>query len=313
MINNVLLQQPTFTQNTYAGEFAGKYIAAALFSSPTIDKELITVLPNVRFKQVIQKFDFSSLIGDAACDFGNATPASMSISERVLTTEEFQVNLQLCKKQLFNAWEATMFAPSQLNRELPTSFSDFVIGYVAENVAQQNEINIWRGVNATVGQFAGLTTLMCDASGTSTGTLFVSASTVTSASVVSVLQSIVDTIPTAVYGKEDLYIYAPANVIKAYASALGTANYQFGSFVGGKPLDYLGIPVAYAPGLASSNIVAAQKSNLYFGCSLKSDFNEVRVLDMADLDGSQNVRFVMRYAAGVQYGVGSDIVLFKNC
>ena len=314
MINNVnLALSPTMTENTYAGEFAGKYIAAALFSSPTIDKELITVLPNVRFKQVIQKFDFTSLIGDASCDFGNATTASVAITERVLTTEEFQVNLQLCKKQLFNAWEATMFAPSMLNRELPTSFSDYIIGYVAEQVAQQNEINIWRGVDATVGQFAGLTTLMCTASGTSTGTLFVSASTVTSASVVSTLQSIVDAIPTAVYGKEDLYIYAPANVIKAYASALGTANYQFGSFVGGKPLDYLGIPVAYAPGLLSSNIVAAQKSNLFFGCSLKSDFNEVRVLDMADLDGSQNVRFVMRYAAGVQYGVGSDIVLFKNC
>jgi hypothetical protein len=73
-----------------AKEFAGKYIAAALFSSPTIDKELITVLPNVRYKEVIQKFDFTNLIGNAACDFGNATPASMSIDERVLTTEEFQ-------------------------------------------------------------------------------------------------------------------------------------------------------------------------------------------------------------------------------
>jgi len=31
---------------------------------------------------------------------------------------------------------------------------------------------------------------------------------------------------------------------------------------------------------------------------------------MADLDGSQNVRVVMRYTAGVQTGVGSDIVLY---
>jgi hypothetical protein len=314
MINNVnLALSPTFSPNTYAGEFAGKYIAAALFSSPTIDKELITVLPNVRYKQVIQKFDFSNLIGNAACDFGNATTASLAVSERVLTTEEFQVNLQLCKNQLRTAWEATMMNPSILNGELPTSFSDFIIGYVAENVAQQNEINIWRGATASVGQFDGLVTLMCADSGSAGAPTFISASTVTSASVVATLQTIVDSIPTAVYGKEDLYIYAPANVIKAYASALGTANYQFGSYVGGKPLDYLGIPVAYAPGLASSVLVDAQKSNLFFGCSIKSDLNEVRVLDMADLDGSQNVRFVMRYASGVQYGVGSDIVVYKNC
>ena len=311
--NVFLADQPTLTSNTYAGEFAGKYIAAALFSSPTIDKELITVLPNVRYKEVIQKFDFSNLIGNAACDFGNATPASMSIDERVLTTEEFQVNLQLCKKQLRQTWEATLMQPSVLNDTLPTSFSDFVIGYVAQQVAQQNEINIWRGANASVGQFDGLTTLLCAASGSANGPLIVSASAVTSASVLTELQKVVDAIPSAVYGKEDLMIYAPANVVKAYAFALGTANYQFGAYVGGKPLDFLGLPIQYCPGLASNTMVAAQKSNLFFGTALKADFNEVRVLDMSDLDGSQNVRFVMRYAAGVQYGVGSDIVLYKNC
>jgi hypothetical protein len=316
MINNVNLYaspSPVLTQNTYAGEFAGKYIAAALFSSPTIDKELISVLPNVRYKEVIQKLDFADLIANATCDFGSSPTSSMAISERVITTEEFQVNLQLCKKQLRQTWEALAMGPSVLNDTIPASFSDFVIGYVAENVAQQNEINIWRGVNATAGQFDGLVTLMCTDSGSAGAPTFISASAVTSASVISTLQTIVDAIPTAVYGKEDLYIYAPANVIKAYASALGTANYQFGSYVGGKPLDYLGIPVAYAPGLASSTLVAAQKSNLFFGCSIKSDLNEVRVLDMSDLDGSQNVRFVMRYASGVQYGVGSDIVVYKNC
>jgi hypothetical protein len=313
MNKNVFLQQPTLTNNTYAGEFAGKYIAAALFSSPTIDKELITVLPNVRYKEVIQKFDFSNLIGNAACDFGNATPASMSIDERVLTTEEFQVNLQLCKKQLRQTWEATMMAPSVLNDTLPTSFSDFVIGYVAQQVAQQNETNIWQGANASVGQFDGIVTQLCAASGSANGPLIVSASAVTSASVINQLQSVVNSIPSAVYGKEDLSIYVPANVVKAYAFALGTANYQFGAYVGGKPLDFLGIPLQYCPGLASNTMVAAQKSNLFFGTALKSDFNEVRVLDMSDLDGSQNVRFVMRYSAGVQFGVGSDIVLYKNC
>ena len=29
---------------------------------------------------------------------------------------------------------------------------------------------------------------------------------------------------------------------------------------------------------------------------------------MADIDGSQNVRIVMRYTAGVQFGIGADIV-----
>jgi len=42
---------------------------------------------------------------------------------------------------------------------------------------------------------------------------------------------------------------------------------------------------------------------------LLSDHNEVKVLDMADLDGSQNVRVVMRFTSGIQYGIGSDCTL----
>ena len=57
-------------------------------------------------------------------------------------------------------------------------------------------------------------------------------------------------------------------------------------------------------------MVAAQKSNLFFGTGLLSDHNEVKVIDMADVDGSQNVRVVMRFTAGIQHGIGSEIVLY---
>ena len=58
-------------------------------------------------------------------------------------------------------------------------------------------------------------------------------------------------------------------------------------------------------------MVAAEKSNLFFGTGLLSDSQEVKVIDMADLDGSQNVRIVMRYTAGIQHAIGSDIVLYS--
>lgn len=77
----------------------------------------------------------------------------------------------------------------------------------------------------------------------------------------------------------------------------------------GNALSFEGIKVVNAPGMPSDHIVAGQKSNIFFGTGLLSDHNEVKVLDMADLDGSQNVRVIMRYTAGVQYGIGSDLVL----
>jgi len=58
-------------------------------------------------------------------------------------------------------------------------------------------------------------------------------------------------------------------------------------------------------------MAAAQKSNLFFGTGLLSDHNEVKLLDMADLDGSQNCRVIMRFTAGIQYGIGSEIVLYN--
>jgi hypothetical protein len=45
----------TSITTTYAGEFAGKYIAAALLSAPTLDKGGITIMPNVKYKQVIKR------------------------------------------------------------------------------------------------------------------------------------------------------------------------------------------------------------------------------------------------------------------
>jgi hypothetical protein len=58
-------------------------------------------------------------------------------------------------------------------------------------------------------------------------------------------------------------------------------------------------------------MVLAQKSNLYFGTGILNDQNEVKVIDMSDVDGSQNVRVIMRFTAGVQHIFGSDIIFYN--
>jgi len=63
-------------------------------------------------------------------------------------------------------------------------------------------------------------------------------------------------------------------------------------------------------GLPSNKMVASQSSNLFFGTGLESDKNECKVLDMSDLDGSNNIRVILRFLAGVQYGIGADCVLY---
>jgi hypothetical protein len=296
---------------TYAGQFSGKYIAAALLSAPTLDKELITIKPNIKYKEVVKTLTQSNIIKDATCDF-DAT-GSVALAERILQPEEFQVNTQLCKEDFRSDWEAVEMGVSVYDN-LPASFTDFLIANTAGQVAQQIELNIWSGSTVVNGQFTGMLDQFKSGSAgdkTALAANFVTASAqVTSSNVVAELTKVVNAIPNTVYGKEDLYIYIPTNIVKAYQVALGTANYQFNAFTGFAPLNFQGINLAWCPGMPSNIMIAAQKSNLFFGTALLSDKNEVKVLDMADLDGSQNVRVIMRYTAGVQYGIASDITLY---
>ena len=303
----------TSITTTYAGEFAGKYISAALLSASTLENGGIEIKPNVKYKEVIKKIATNDLLKNATCDFDPTS--TLTLTERILQPEEFQVNLQLCKKDFRSDWEAVQMGYSAFDK-LPPSFADFLIAHVAAKVAQANEINIWRGANATAGQFDGFVPLL-----TADATVVdVVGTSVTAANVIAEMGKVVDAIPSELYGKEDLYLYVSQNVARAYVRALGGfgasglgangTNAQGTQWWNNGSLSFDGVKIFVANGLADNYMVAAEKSNLYFGTGLLSDHNEVKVIDMADLDGSQNVRIVMRLTAGVQYGIGSDIVLY---
>ncbi len=298
--------------STYAGEFAGQYIASALLSGDTIANGGIEVKPNIKFKEVIKKVETANLIANASCDFTNA--GDVTLTERIIQPEEFQINLELCKTPFVSDWEAIQMGYSAYEK-MPPKFSDFFIGRLSAEVAAKNEQNIWGGVNANAGEYDGLVTLFKADSDVSdiTGT------TVTHSNVIAEMGKVVDACPNAIYGKEDLYLYVSKNVAKAYVRALGGYSIGVGAngindqgqmWYSGQGLSFDGVNIFMAPGLSNNQMVLAQKSNLYFGTGLLSDHNLVKTLDMADLDGSQNVRFIMRYTAGVQYGLGSEVVLY---
>ena len=300
--------------STYAGEFSGKYIAAALLSASTLDSGAISILPNVKFKSVIQKGATDDIVKDASCDFVT-NQGTLTLTEAVLQPEEFQVNLELCKKDLHNSWEAAQMGYSAFDNLAP-SFAEFVISHVAAKVADRTEKNIWSGATATSGQFDGFTAKLT----ADTDVIDVAATTVTAANVIAELGKVVDAIPTAVYGQEDLTLYVSSNVARAYIRALGGFAATIGAngsdnkgtqWYNGGELSFDGINIFVAKGLADDTMVAAQKSNLYFGTGLLSDQNEVRVIDTSETLGDMNVRVIMRFTAGVQHVFGGDIVLYS--
>ena len=316
MRKNQNFQQPSVT-TTYSGEFSAKYIAAALLSARTLDNGYITIMPNVKFKSVIQRIAVDSIVNDASCDF--ATSGTVALTERILEPKELQVNLSLCKQEFVDSWQAMQLGFSAFDT-IPATFTDFLVSYCGGKVAEATEQSIWNGSSSTNGHFQGIYNELSSsvvAGGVNAPVTSSISGSITSSNVLAALNAVVDAIPATIYGKEDLLIYVPTNVAKAYQQALGGGavgangwNNQMN--VGEKPFNFNGIEIALCPGLNSNQIVAAQKSNLFFGTGLMSDYNEVKVLDMADLDGSQNFRVILRYTADTVYGLGNECVIHKN-
>lgn len=304
----------TSITTTYAGEFAGKYISAALLSGETLNNGGVEIKPNVKFKEVIKKVSTDAILKDATCDF--TATSTLTLTERILQPEEFQVNLQLCKKDFRSDWEAIQMGYSTFD-QLPPSFADFLIGHVSAKVAQKTEQNIWGGVNANSGEFDGFTVLM--AADAAVNNAVTSETSFTSANIAAEIGKLVDAIPNSVLYQDDLHIYVPNNVYQLYlrhlggyaAQGVGANGYDNkGNNQALSNLLFDGIKIFRAPGMPADHMVAAQKSNLFFGTGLLNDWQEVKVIDMSEIDGSQNVRVVLRGTAGVQYGIGSDVALY---
>jgi hypothetical protein len=320
-LKNVQLATATNITTSYSGQFAGEYIAAALLSASTIDDGGLTVKANIAFKEVIKKLATGSLVSPASCDF--VPNSSVTLTERIIQPVELQVNLQLCKYDFVNDWESQQMGFG-LGQSLPPKFSDFMIAHVASEVAQNTEFCIWQGDTAAASNnsFDGFEKLIAAsvAAGDIPAGQQVAAGVLSAANIIAELSKVVDAIPAALYGKEDLFLYIGSAAAKFYVQALGgfAANGLGANGVSNMgtqwwnngSLTVNGVKIFVSPGLSANRMYAAQRSNLYFGTGLLNDTNSIKVLDMQDLDASNNVRMVMRFTSAVQFGIASDIVSY---
>jgi hypothetical protein len=296
---------PTLTTPTYAGELALPFVSAALKSGATLANGWIRTIDDVYYKAVINQIEGASLIADASCDFADA--GSVTITENVLTTKELAVNIDLCKKTMRQSWLAADTGNS-LNSNMPTAFSDYVIGHIAGLVAQQVENDIWTGADATGGEFEGFLTattgiFVVDGNVNNVTTI----SPFTKAIVVVEMEKVLDACSSEVLAKPDFALYVSPKTAFLYQQHLGSEGFSNDYQANAKPSNIYGYPIYACPGMPDNQIVATYESNLVFGSNILTNMTEVRTIDMSPIDGSDNVRFIMRYAAGVQVGVGADI------
>ena len=293
----------TSLTTTYAGREAAGYIRAAFLSNESL--AAVTFKENMVYKQVVRKLVDSITFANATCDF---TPTgTVTLTERILTLEKFQVHRQLCKNTFLIDWSAK----EEQNGNLHASLTDAIIANVLAGVAARNEVLIWQGVNANAGEYDGFETLfLADAT-----VLDVSSPVAIDATnVIEEMGRLVLTLPTRVRrATEKPVIAVSSNVAESYRSAIlglggGFYLYQGESVVMNWQGQY---DVIECPGMSDDTMAFYQKSNLWFGTNLLDQWNNVAVLDMYAHDLSDNVRFAASFFAGAQYGFGNEIAFYQ--
>ena len=295
--------------SNYSGEHAGQYIGAALKSAKSL--EYLTVLENVKFKRNITKVATSGMIVDATCDFTDA--GTMTLTERVLNPKELQINVDLCKKDLLAEWQAAQMRAGAHNRDMSDDFTAFVMSHLADTIADHVETNIWNGLDSNAGEFTGFMHagnghFENDAAIVEADNSGGAATAFTAGNIIANLGIIAAAIPSAVYTKEDLYIYMSPTTYRLYINAISALSAFPFNHMGQYTPEFEGIKIAVCGGMVENKMCAAQASNLFFGTDLVSDHTEIRMLDMADLDGSDNIRVVAKFTGGTQHAQGGDIV-----
>jgi|13_taG_2_1085334.scaffolds.fasta_scaffold11145_2 hypothetical protein len=294
--------------SNYSGEHAGQYIAAALKSATSL--EYLNVLENVKFKRNITKVAGASLVADATCDFNDA--GTLTLTERILNPKELQINVDLCKKDLLEDWQAAQMRAGAHNRDMSGDFTAFVMSYLSGTIADAVETSIWSGAELSAGQFEGFLTASTgyfanDTLGGEIDNAGGAGTAFTADNIITNLQALVAGVPAQVYTKDDLYIYMNAKSYRFYISAISALSAFPFNHMGQYSPEFEGVKIAVCQGMPDNQMVAAQKSNLFFGTDLISDHSEIKMLDLSDITGSDVVRVVAKFTGGVQHGIGADI------
>ncbi len=240
---------------TYAGELAGEICRKALVSN--VSAGYVTMKPNVPYKSVARKIEDTVTFAAGTCDF---TPTgTITLTERILTLEEFQVQRQICKKDFFTDWSAADVMSGRVN----TQIQDAIVERLVSGIAANNETVMWSGVNATTGQYDGFETLIAASAAPSAGT-----GTLDDTTIIGAIWSLISTASNGVKGAaEKPTIYMGQVAWEAYMQAqIAAGNGWY--LTGGPEVNkrFVGMyEIAVCPGMSDDVLIFSQKSNLMLG------------------------------------------------
>ena len=301
------------TTETYSGNFEGRkaagYIAPALYGGRTLMSGVphVTVHENIKYKLNVRNFDISDdVVQDDSCDF---TPTStITNSDTVLQLKELKTNLQLCFDKWYPEWEAEQIRGSRLDGSPPREWMDFLMDRLNARVANRIERLVWQGADDT-NEFEGFISRL--------GAPDIVNTAITQANVLAEMTKIYNEVSKDVKDQRNelnVKMVVSQNVKDAHQLALAGTNdgqgYEIKGTVGEKPQNFMGFEFVSLPGLPDDTMIVYPQGDLHFGTNLLTDLTNVEVVDTRKTLADNNLRVVMRYAAGTQVTNRTNITYY---
>jgi len=274
-------------------------------------KSELSLVPNVKSKIKLAYSDLGNILQAEDCSF--SATGEGSLNQKTMEVCDLKVNLEYCATTFEANYLSLQLRAGSNNEEvMPASYADFVVNYVAEKVASDLEIVLFRGDTGTSSYPYSLCDglvkqLLADAA-----VIDVSATaSLTSANVVTELNRVLNVVPAEVRQQPNFKIFVSQEIAFAYKQAQAVT--QGGLFlVGDKELNYLGYRLIPTSGLTAKQMIAANMDKVFFLTDLTSDWDDIIIIPQRNISGARTERFATSLKFGVNYLYGNEIVLYSG-
>lgn len=289
----------------FVGELAGEYIAEMIKEANTISDNLVTVLVDVVSPQFVRKIETAEGFVDYACGWN--PQGGVTLSERELAPKKIKWDSELCKEDFRQLWTSAQMGFSAHNDNLPETEQAAILADMGTRIARKVDVDIWEGDGAD-GNLDGLIpALLLDGDVVDVTTPVA----ITSSNVEVEVAKFLDAIDDAIFGAPNMIYGVSTNVIRALRRAYGTQARANGTFLQPSEFDFEGTILTEIKGVNANTMVAYSRDQLFFGTSLLSNFNEIKIKDMDEVDLTGQVRMKVVLTGGIQYAYGGEIVLYR--
>ena len=276
----------------------------------------VTVVPDVKSSASINIIDTTLNLQTGNCgwtDSGSTILSQVNLNVCVLKYQE-----SICLDVIEQFYLQAQMNPGSYNKEIP--FEEIFVLNKVENISKTLDQILWQGSTTTgTGNLALCNGWIHLANTTYSGSVVngnvTSATAITAANIISLVDNAISVIPADVTAREDLVLYCGYDFARTYQLALRNANiFNYPSIENGNRDFILTIPASNVRLVAQAGLNGTNKffispiSNMYMATDLMSDWEQFEIWFSQDF---QSVRTNARFKSGVNFAFPSYVVYFK--